>query len=528
MGEYLETTEPDGVNELARHFLEARLEARALPYIVDAGDRAAASYATSEAIDHYEKALQILKGTEDLALARRAYEGNGGALTFGFDVPGALQNYNEMLALAEERGDVPMKVSALNKLGFVSALMQGQIPEAEELLVDAERLASEANDLAGLAECHMTYCYLRTAGGDFEGAIDHLEESATIGEELDAEEPKLFGLTHTANTLTYMTRFDEAWDAAQTARKAAEATGNSKYLSELNILPIPFYHLRNGDMDAALDSATFGFELASRIGATDNASFGAIMMGQVASLRGEYERAIEINHQALELARASGVPYTQALALCVLGSSYLDVSPEFRDKTMEYHDEAMQMLEAPLGSILGASAWAEVGLCVMASGDMEQAGELFKKGLTTPTATMHIMRPRLLACSAMVAMGQGDLGEAAKAVAEARGLVEAAKMRHFAPLIEFADGHVAASSGEHEKALGHFVLAEEQASTMQFRPLTWQAEMGAAGALAALGREKEADTKRQDARAGVHEIGGFFKDEDLRNKFLESAASKLG
>ena len=178
VGEYLETTEPDGVNELARHFLEARLEARALPYIVDAGDRAAASYATSEAIDHYEKALQILKGTEDLALARRAYEGNGGALTFGFDVPGALQNYNEMLALAEERGDVPMKVSALNKLGFVSALMQGQIPEAEELLVDAERLASEANDLAGLAECHMTYCYLRTAGGDFEGAIDHLEESA--------------------------------------------------------------------------------------------------------------------------------------------------------------------------------------------------------------------------------------------------------------------------------------------------------------------------------------------------------------
>lgn len=134
-----------------------------------------------------------------------------------------------MLALAEERGDVPMKVSALNKLGFVSALMQGQIPEAEELLVDAEHLASEANDLAGLAECHMTYCYLRTAGGDFEGAIDHLEESATIGEELDAEEPKLFGLTHTANTLTYMTRFDEAWDAAQTARKAAEATGNSKY-----------------------------------------------------------------------------------------------------------------------------------------------------------------------------------------------------------------------------------------------------------------------------------------------------------
>ena len=44
-----------------------------------------------------------------------------------------------------------MQVSALNKLGFVSALIQGQFPEAEAHLVDAERLARQCDDLPGLA-----------------------------------------------------------------------------------------------------------------------------------------------------------------------------------------------------------------------------------------------------------------------------------------------------------------------------------------------------------------------------------------
>ena len=42
-----------------------------------------------------------------------------------------------------------------------------------------------------------------------------------VGRDLDPEEPRLFGLTHIANTLTYMTRFEEAWQARQEARQLA-------------------------------------------------------------------------------------------------------------------------------------------------------------------------------------------------------------------------------------------------------------------------------------------------------------------
>ena len=76
----LERMTPDAVTDLAQHFLSARQPGRALPYLVEAGDRAAKSYATQEAIRFYEQAQEVLDKVQDAALARRVYEGLGGAL----------------------------------------------------------------------------------------------------------------------------------------------------------------------------------------------------------------------------------------------------------------------------------------------------------------------------------------------------------------------------------------------------------------------------------------------------------------
>ncbi len=119
--------------------------------------------------------------------------------------------------------------------------MTGQFPEGEKHLEDAERLAHSCNDLPGLAELHMTYCYIYTSTGDFDGALGHQKESLQIGQDLDEDEPRLFGMAHIANTLTYLTGFDEAWEKAEEARQKAEELGNRKYISEALTFPIPMY-----------------------------------------------------------------------------------------------------------------------------------------------------------------------------------------------------------------------------------------------------------------------------------------------
>ena len=184
IGNCLERDNPDQVHEIARHFQSANEPARAVPYLVDSGDRAAREYSTAKAIGYYNSALQILEAEQDAQLARRAYEGLGGALAFGNDVPAAVDNYHKMFHAAQDYEDLPMQVSALNKLGFVAALMQGQFPEAEQHLIEAESLANQCGDLAGMAELHMTYCYLRVPFGKFDDAVEHLGEVAKIGQDI--------------------------------------------------------------------------------------------------------------------------------------------------------------------------------------------------------------------------------------------------------------------------------------------------------------------------------------------------------
>ena len=96
VAECLEQYDPNRAGEISRHYLAAREEERALPYLIQAGDRAAAAYSTVEAIEHYIRAVDILTRVKDQVLARRAYEGLGSALTFGNEVGRAVDNYHNM------------------------------------------------------------------------------------------------------------------------------------------------------------------------------------------------------------------------------------------------------------------------------------------------------------------------------------------------------------------------------------------------------------------------------------------------
>ena len=373
----------------------------------------------------------------------------------------------------------------------------------------------------------MTYCYLRVPIGDFDDAVGHLNESAQIGLDLGLEEPRLFGLTHTANTLTYMTRFEEAWEVTQEARQLAETVGNRKWLAENLALPSTLHHMRNGDLDAASETAEAGEELATQIGAAEQEAYGAMMLGQIRWLRGDYEGAIACQHRARQAGSTAGLPYIEAAALCSLGTAYMDVSNVFIDQTDEFHSKAMLLMDMPLGSVMGAMAWSELGFCVLATGDVDGANALFQKGLTVPTAMKYLARPLLLIGSAFVALARNELEDAEKLVQEAQEFVEERAMKHLYPLVALADGQVSGARGKSERAVESFARGEQVALEMGMRPLVWQLRAGSAQVLSASSRAEEASAKRSEALDMIDEIAGLFQDEELRASYLESAKGKL-
>lgn len=363
--------------------------------------------------------------------------------------------------------------------------------------------------------------------GDFPGVAKYMGESIELGRQLNIKEQMAYGLTHMTNALTNMTRFDEARATAQEAMQLVEEIGNLQRKAELLMSTIPIHRMLDGDLDAASAAAEEGLGLSQRIGLVFGECVSAFVLGGLAQLRGEYERAIAYGERSLESARLSGVAFLQIYPLGGLGAIYQDISPELLPKIDEYHMQALQLLDSPMGAFAGGFAWADLGFCLIAKGDLDRAGELLNQGLSTPTQMGLINRSRFLVGLAYVALARGQLDEAVTHVSKARAYVDERRMKYQYPEVALAQGRVSAARGEPDVALEHFVRAEAEALEMTMRPMVWQARADAARVLIALGRVEEAEVKRHEARAVVDEIAALFADERLRALFVKSANAKI-
>ena len=523
VAECLEANEPDRVNAIARHFLEAREYTRALPNLIEAGNRAARAYSTREAIELYTQAIELLEKVDlNIEFARGAFEGLGGALEFAYDFPKAAEIYRQMISFGELHDDIPVQVSGKNKLAKAVGFGMAQLPEALQLLEEAEQMATQVNDLPGLAEGGMIQCAFCTARADFDGAVNFLGKAVKIGRQLKAVEPRLYGLTHIANTYTFMGLFDDAWDTVQDALALATKTGNRQYQAELLTFSIPFYHFRNGDIDLAREKAQEGTEIAQQIGSIPSGVSGNYLLGFLAKLQGEYENAIDYYQRALDI-NVGSIPYLEAVILGLMGSTFLELGPELKDKVHYYHEQAEQLVAHPLGGVMGAAVWAELGFCSMVTNDLEKAKNLFEKGLTIPTAMMHLARPQLLMGSAFVSMAEGEIDSAQQHLEEAQTYVEGRKMNHVAPFISLAMGQLYMAKGKFDAASEKFSQAEEAALALNYRPAIWQSQAGATKALRMSGQHDKADVKQGQALAVIDEIESFFEDQKMRDVFIANA-----
>lgn len=520
--EALERRAPDQGADIGRHFVGAQEPARALPYLLMAADRAARSYATPEAVGLYAQALDIAKRLDAAAAARRAFEGLGGAFSLGLDVPRALETYREMEQFALAHGDAPMRVSALNKSAYVSSMFAGDFPSAMGQLQQSEQLARACGDKPGLSEHIITRCTLMMASGDFDETVHYMNEVVALGRDMNLGSQMAYGLTHTANALTYLTRFDEGWEKAQEARRVAEENGDKLHLAEVMTNPLAFGRLRNGDIDGAMASAREGYEMAARIGGLYMECIGLLMHSWMSVMRGEYEAALALLDRASTVGTKSGLQFFPPMAMGWQAESLYDLSAANLPKAQALMAQALAMMDHPMGAMSAGMAMMPLGKLALASGDPQQAIALHQRGMTTPTPFMHTQRPFHLVGQALAALAQSRLDAAAGYVREARGYAEGRRMRHCMPQIDFADGQVEAARRDDAAALARFDAAALAATDMRMRPILWRARNCAADALLRLGRADEASARRRQAAAAVQDIAELMTDPARRAAYLAS------
>jgi class 3 adenylate cyclase/tetratricopeptide (TPR) repeat protein len=517
VAECLERSAPERVSEIAQHFLDAKQDVRALPYIVEAGERARRTGALDTASRWFQEAIRIGPMVEDVDPVRRAYEGLGKSLELRMDVPAAMETYEKMYETADARGDIPMLISSLNKRAFLKAMMLGQVNEAVSDLEEAGRLGRQVRDARGLVEMAVLRCATCLPSANFDAAMDALGSSVDVAKDRNLKAELGLGLAHVANTLTYMARFDEAVQRVEEGMRVGRELGDLLIETEMVVIPVVFNQVRLGDLAGALDTARKASDLSRKVGSLIYEAISATEIGSLQLARGELEEAYRQAERSLQLWSMMG-PYgtffSPTSRACMVAAATA-IGGEFGERVMA--EQTGPLHEA--NETAGATAWTDLGFAALQRGDADTAADLFVRALTVPSTFWLLERPRALAGSALARLSRGDIDGAADGIQEARRFAEERGMRHFDPLLTFVEGQISLASGDYPGAGERFQRAEEGARGMGMRPLVEQALSAQAQVLSLLERSSEADDRTAKARAVREEMRGFIHNEEMLHSF---------
>ncbi len=166
--------------QLARHFEEAGVPAKAARYRMEAGNRAQRMSAHREAAAHLRRGLELVAdlppGQEQARLELGLQTSLGTALVavHGFACPEIERTYARARELSHSLGDPPQVIPVLYGL-CLSYLMRGKLRRAREEGSRLLELAQQAGDMGHVVGAHFALGQIFLMQADLERARSHLE-----------------------------------------------------------------------------------------------------------------------------------------------------------------------------------------------------------------------------------------------------------------------------------------------------------------------------------------------------------------
>jgi len=320
------------VERLAYHALHGELWEKALPYLRQAGAKAADRPASREALVLYEQALDVLSR---LAETRDTLEQ---AIDIRFDIRNVLQPMQDRDRIAgylQEAEALAARLEDPRRLGWIQAYltdhfwMLGRVEEAASAGERALSIARRLDDLPLQVVTNLPLGLLFHTQGDYPRAREYFEWNVSqLKGELQFERfglfvlPSSFSRAFLAWSFAELGEFGEGALVAEDGIRIAEA-GRHPFSCGYAYLGMGVLRLRQGELLGAI----LAFERALAVGAFANIPVGyayvAFHLGYALALSGRLADGIAMLEKTVELAQASGFVARHSLRLGYLAEAYL-------------------------------------------------------------------------------------------------------------------------------------------------------------------------------------------------------------
>ena len=538
--------------QLARHALAGALAEPAYDYSVTAGDRAMEVFAARDAIEHYERARDLLAeaiptGARQLAEPsipelEHLYIQLGRAYEIADEWEKARAAYEALRALGRKLGEARLVVLSLNHLAILTLSRPGTDPQRGiPLLEEARGLAEEAGLKEALVE---TECNLADVMLNWAGEFEHSGSLAqkTLASARALEHPDLIAraLLTVARLELFRGRLEEsaahAEEGAALSRELTERPPPRRLLPSLGIAV--------SVLEASWRSATKTMECRS-LGVL---AFDRILQGRLTDgikiaresldiSRELHERAQAMASWALSLGLVEIGEYKEGLELCRRGTELARKLPNMvwlwynldhlgrvyealldLEEARRVHEQALN-LKGPLGPQY--ETWSSGRLCAVAalSENWEEAYAHAKRAHQNKTS-FYLLHGLSLHYRVEALLRGGDERSARK---EVRQLADRAEVNERERIVYLrAQALLSEFEANKGRAIEYLHEARALAQKIGVPGELWQIQSRIGEIYERGGETGEAREAFSEAAQTLRMLAGKIGDEELREGFLSA------
>lgn len=528
VAEAIEKLYPDRAAEwapvLALHYAEAGEHGRAAGYSLTAGDTAAAVYALTDALGHYQRGLDTVDESVPMRTVICLHRGRGRMRDLVGDIDGAQEDLATALAGARSAGERRLEWEVLIALGELWAARDyrrtgGHYREALELARAAGDREMIGTSLNKLGNWHVN------ADRPSEGVVLHEEALRTfeeMGSQADlAATHDLLGMASVigGDTRRSLHHFDRALELFRAAgdRAGLATVLTSRALGAPNFEALTEPVLSDGT--EALASIDEALDLVLDMGWRAGEAYARFNRSQLLACRGDLGGAIDSAARSLRIATEIGHDQWTVGALLCLGAAEMEAMAfeASRDHLAEAREKAVALDSR--NWILLASGLSAIALA--REGDLVGGRRLVDGARRVEGAPSFLADRLCRLAEASIELEAGQRAVAAAIADDLIGLAARVVPEPVVPFLHLVRGRALAPD-DPERAAADLRWGIAGAERTSFRVALWRLHAAAARVSAG----EEADTHRTTATAVVESMAATL-DPGMAAGFRERARAVI-
>ncbi|MEO8399363.1 MAG: tetratricopeptide repeat protein, partial [Ignavibacteriaceae bacterium] len=371
--------EDEYASRIAHHLISSGEEKKAIDYLLKAANRSRDLYVIEEALNNYQKIVEIIKkfNVDKIEFKLSSNEGLGDVNISLGKLDEAIEHYRQFYDLAKSE-NLQLELTRASRKLAECYRVKGEMDLAEKYCSNAIYSATELNDKKELMESLNTLAFINANKSDYNKTIVLSKEVLKISNEINDLKNKSIGFSNIGFAFWHLGNYQRAMEKFIDAISIQRSIGDNRGLSTtLNFIGLAYWKI--GQYEDALNSSLESIEIKNSIADYSKVPGSLNVVGDIYR-EVDLGKAIQYHLESLSLAEEHQNKGAMCDNIRDLGEDYF-LMDDF-EKAMKYYEQVLQLSKSSKIKWYETRTYISLAELFLAEGKIKYAKENIELGLS--------------------------------------------------------------------------------------------------------------------------------------------------